>query len=137
MKLTKRYIKKNLCSSVSAQKLKCPVCLDSARKLFSSARLSSGNFSSNSSLLATYLSTYYLLKGDGKSPWNPYSIYVMDQFLRTTWRLKSIYPPLLGTALWVWIKLLCLVLVAENWCKSRLTRKALVIQNCMLITERT
>ena len=35
----------------------------------------------------------------------------MDQFLRTTWRLKSIYPPLSGAALWVWFKqfrILCL-----------------------------
>ena len=35
---------------VSAQKLKCPGQLNLARQLFSSAQLSSGNFSSNSSL---------------------------------------------------------------------------------------
>ena len=47
----KSYISKKY-SWVSARKLKCSAGLYSAWKLFSSARLSLGNFSSNSSLLS-------------------------------------------------------------------------------------
>jgi hypothetical protein len=48
----KLFINIHMDSCVSAQNLKCPSLarLGSARNLFSSARLTSGNFSSNSSL---------------------------------------------------------------------------------------
>ena len=53
--ISKKVQAKEKSSSVSAQKLKCPAWLDSARKLFSS-----GNFSSNSSILANIFGSDFL-----------------------------------------------------------------------------
>ena len=54
LELKKLYVIKENPDRFQLEKLKCPARLDSAWKLFSSARLSSGNFSLNSSLFFSY-----------------------------------------------------------------------------------
>ena len=80
----KKAIYQKKSSSVSARKLKCSAWLDSARKHFSSARLSLGNFSSNSSLdylcTCTYLLNLKSLTFKNSTQCNGVKYFLMEHF---------------------------------------------------------